>query len=201
MKILKYALIAVAVLILLFFAMGLFNSSVSYGSKITVDKDVKEAWAVAEDDSKYAQWLEGFQSIELLEGEYGEVGSKYKVVVKPGEDEENFEMIETVVSKKDFDHIEMHFDSDMMDFEQIMLFTETDGKASIETKSKVMGKGLMMRSMFATMETLFGAFTKQEGKNMEALKKLINENTTDYYPAPVVSETEATSLDEASESQ
>jgi len=34
--------------------------------------------------------------------------------------------------------------------------------------------------MFAAMEMLAGGFTSQETKNFEALKKLIEENTTDY---------------------
>ena len=38
----------------------------------------------------------------------------------------------------------------------------------------------MGRSMFALMHML-GMFEAQEAKNMEALKKLIEENTTDYY--------------------
>jgi hypothetical protein len=39
--------------------------------------------------------------------------------------------------------------------------------------------------MFALMEIFGGAFQAQEVKNIEALKRVIEENTTDYYPAPV----------------
>ena len=39
--------------------------------------------------------------------------------------------------------------------------------------------------MFGMMQTLGGAFDKQEAKNMEALKTLIESNTTDYFPEPV----------------
>ena len=46
--------------------------------------------------------------------------------------------------------------------------------------------------MFAIMETLGGAFSKQEQKNMDALKKLINENTDDYSPEAEAVEGEAT---------
>ena len=185
MKIVKYLLFALLAIFAFFLLTGLLKSSVSYGHTVTVDKPVKEAWAVSQDESKYAQWLDGFQSMELIEGEYGKVGSKYKIIVNPGEGQEDFEMIETLISKEDFDHVEMHFVSDMMDFEQTMTFEETEGKTTISTDSKVMGKGIMMRSMFATMEMLGGSFTAQEAKNIEALKKVIEENTTDYYPAPV----------------
>ena len=182
MKILKYLLYAVLGLIVIFFAVGLLKKSVSYGHEIQVKKPIKEAWAVTQDESKYDQWLEGFKSMELLSGEYMQVGSKYKVIVNPGEGQPEFEMTETVTSLKEFDHVSMHFDSDFMDFEQTISFAEKDGMTSVKTDSKVMGKGIMSRAMFAFMETLTGAFTAQETKNIEALKKVIEANTKDYYP-------------------
>ena len=188
MKILKYLLGVLALLILLFFVIGFLNPSVSYGHEIEVSKSIEEAWAVHKDDSKYAQWLDGFKSIEHISGEQEAVGSKYKVIVKPSEEEPEFEMIETVVSVKENDHISLNFDSEMMDFEQTTSFSERDGKTVIKTDSKVKGKGMMMRSMFALMEMLGGAFTAQEAKNIEQLKKVIESNTTDYFPTPVVEE-------------
>ena len=179
MKFLKYLLITIVVLVLAFFSLVLIYPVVDYGSEIVVSKSIEEAWAVSEDQSKYHLWLEGFQSMELIEGEFG---SKYKVIVNPGEGQPDFEMIETLISREDYDHINMHFDSDMMDFEQLITFSETEEGVSIKTESKVIGKGMMMQSMFAMMEKMGGAFTMQETKNQNALKKVIEENTTDYYP-------------------
>ena len=186
MKILKFLLSLIVILILIFFAIGFIKPTVSYGHEIEVDKSVKEAWAVHIDDSKYDQWLDGFKSIDLISGELNEVGSKYKVVVNPGEGQPDFEMIETLVDKKDFEYVNLNFDSDMMTFDQKTTFVESDGKTKIKTESKVGGKGIMMKSMFAMMEMLGGSFQAQEEKNLEALKKVINNNTTDYYPQPVM---------------
>ena len=191
MKILKYFLYVIVGLIVIFFVIGLVKSEVNYGHEISVNKSVKEAWAVSQDESKYDQWLAGFKSIDLISGEDGQVGSKYKVVVNPGEGQDDFEMIETVVSKKDFDHVTMVFDSEMMDFEQTITYTGDDKQATIKTDSKVKGKSAITRSMFALMEMFAGSFEAQEVKNIEALKNLIEENTTDYYPAPAVIEEEA----------
>ena len=199
MKLLKSILFIVVGLVVVFLLMGLIKSSVSYGHEISVSKSVEEAWAVTQDESKYAQWLKGFKSIELLSGEDGEVGSTYKVIVNPGEGQEDFEMIETVTAVEEFDHVELHFDSEMMNFEQVISFTETDEGATVKTDSKVMGKGIMMKAMFAWMEMLGGSFTAQETENLEALKTLIEENTTDYYPAPVVEEEEVMNEDAAEE--
>jgi hypothetical protein len=162
--------------------------TVNYGHEITVNKSLKEAWAVSQDDSKYGEWLAGFQSIELISGEKGAVGSKYKVTVNPGEGQDDFEMIETIEAIEEFELVDLHFDSDMMDFDQTMLFSGNDASATIKTESIVSGKGIMMRSMFAMMEMLTGSFTAQEEKNIEALKKVIEENTTDYFSSPVEEE-------------
>jgi hypothetical protein len=189
MKILKYLLYIIVGLIIIYFAFGLLKPTVSYGHEITVDKPLKEAWAVSQDHNKFVQWLDGFKSIELISGEEGQVGSKYKVIVNPGEGQDDFEMIETLVSMKEFEEVELHFDSEMMDFGQKILYSESDGKVTIKTESTVSAKGIMMRSMFAVMESLAGSFTSQEVKNIDALKKVIEENTTDYFPAaPVIYE-------------
>lgn len=190
MKILKYILFSLIGLVLLFLAVGLVNPSVSYGHEIKVNKSIKEAWAVSQDDSKYSQWLDGFKSMELISGEKYEVGSKYKVIVSPGEGQADFEMTETLVDIEDFDHVTMHFDSEAMDFEQTIFFSEENGETTVRSDSKVIGKNLMSRSMFALMELFMGAFQSQEARNFEALKTLIEENTTDYYPAPEIIEEE-----------
>ena len=198
MKILKYLLYIIILIVVIFFAIGIFKKTVSYGSEITVNKPIEEAWAVSQDESKYDQWLEGFKSMELISGEKFQPGSKYKIIVNPGNGEEDFEMIETLISIKENEHIEMHFDSEMMDFEQIMNFSEADGKTTITTESKVMGKGVMMRAMFGTMQMLLGAFDKQEQKNMDALKKLIDENSSENAIEPA-EEAAETAIDEAVE--
>lgn len=195
MKILKYLFGflfgAIALLILFFLAMGFLNPSVSYGHKIEVEKSIEEAWEVHKDVSKFGEWLDGFKNMELISGEPEAVGSKYKVTVQPDPNiPDLFEMVETVVAMKKNDHVTLTFDSDMMVFDQTTSFSEKDGKTVIETDSKVIGKGLMMRAMFAIMEKLGGSFTAQEAKNIEQLKKVIETNTTDYFLAPVVEEIE-----------
>lgn len=168
-------------LVLIFFAIGLLMPEVHYGHEITVNKSAKEAWAVSQDLSKYPQWLDGFVSETLISGERGKAGSKYKVIVNPGEGQDIFEMIETVDEIKENEYVKLHFESDPMNFEQKYSFSETDGKATMKSDATVKGKGIMMRSMFAIMEMLGGSFSKQEAKNLNNLKKVIEENTTDYF--------------------
>ncbi len=173
MRLLKVFLIIVALLCLAVVLVGTLKPSVSYGHEIKVNKPIEYVWKVLQDDSQYDQWLNGFKSIEHLTGEYNKVGSTYKVIVNPGEGQEDFEMIETLMSIKENDHITLHFDSDMMVFEQTTYLKEVDGLTSVRTDSKVKGKGVIMRAMFAAMETFTGSFTAGETKNIEALKVLL----------------------------
>jgi hypothetical protein len=182
MKILKYIIFFLLAILLLFFLVGLLKPSVSYGHEILTDKSIEESWAVSQDVSTYDQWLEGFKSMELISGNKYEVGSRYKVIVNPGEGQPDFEMIETLKAIKENEYVDMHFESDMMDFEQVISFAKKDGKTSVKTDSKVIGKGIVMKSMFALMEMLGGSFQAQETKNIEALKKLIDGNQKNYFP-------------------
>jgi len=188
MKFLKIAIFILLALFLVFFLLGIVKSTISYGHTVTVDKPIEEAWAVQKDTSKFRLWLEGFKSMEHISGEPEAVGSKYKVIVNPGEGQPDFEMIETVVAFEPNDYVQLRFDSDMMVFDQTTKFLETNGKTKITTSSTVKANGFMMRSMFAMMELFGSAFQKQEAKNMEALKKVIEENTTDYFTTPPVLE-------------
>ena len=182
MKILKYVLYGIIIIAALFLSMGIIQPTITYGHEISVDKPVEEAWGVGLDESKYHQWLEGYRSSELIEGEYAQAGSKYKVIVVPGPGQPEFEMIQTMVSLKEYNQVDLHFDSDFMEMDQTYQYTQKDGKTHVGSLAKVRAKGLITRSMFALMETLGGSFTKQERKNMEAFKTAIQENTTNYYP-------------------
>lgn len=58
-----------------------------------------------------------------------------------------------------------------------------DGKTHIKSSTITKGTGMFMRSMVSFMTN---AMQAQEDENMNNLKQLIEENTTDYFRAPVV---------------
>jgi len=65
-----------------------------------------------------------------------------------------------------------------MDYE--MLLSESAGKTTIKSKSTTRGNGLFAKSLISFMPSSMKA---QEDKNMNTLKKLINENTKQYFDA------------------
>ena len=90
-------------------------------------------------------------------------------------------MIQTLIRLDEYEEVEMHYNSAFMDFEQLFTYEETSDGTIVTSDAKVIGKNIMMRSVFAIMEGLMGSFSKQEMKNIEALKVIIEENRTDYF--------------------
>lgn len=180
MKILKYLLGTIAVLFIGFILIGVFKPSISYGSELEINKSVKEAWAVMNDESKTHLWLTGLKSSELVSGTVGEVGAVTKIVMAP-EGAEAMEMTETITAKKENEHMGLAFEADIVSSTLDMYFTEKDGKAIVRSSAVAHGKGMIMKSLMPIMKS---AMQKSDLEIMANLKKVIEENTTDYFPQP-----------------
>ena len=180
MKILKYLLALIVLLIAIFIIKGLMTPSVSYESEIVVDKPAKEAWAVMSDPTNLAKWIEGFKRTELVSGQENTVGAVSKVYV----DDNGKEMVmeETITAIKQNELMAMKFTMDFMDMDYEMHFNENDGKTTIRSKSTTKGNHIFAKSLISFMPSSMKA---QEDKNLNSLKKLINENTKDYFPVAV----------------
>ncbi|WP_299246713.1 SRPBCC family protein [uncultured Aquimarina sp.] len=181
MKYLKYLLIVVAVLALVFFGKGLLTPSVSYENEVVVDKPANESWAVMSDESNLPKWIDGFKRTELVSGTANTVGAVSNVYV----DENGTEMMmeETITALKLNEHMAMTFTMDFMDMDYEIFFKEEGGKTTISSKSTTMGNGIFAKSLISFMT---GAMKEQEDKNLNNLKKLIDENTKNYFPEPEI---------------
>ncbi len=184
MKYLKYVLGIIALLAILFIAKGFITPSITYSSEIVVDKLAKEAWAVMNDESKTSQWLKGIKKQEHISGKKGQVGGVTKYTFE--ENGEESIMVETIKALRPNEHIAMDFViEDVMEMDYQMDSSTKNGKTHIKSSTTVRGLGMVMRSMVSFME---GTMQAQEDENMNNLKALIEANTTDYFPAPVVIE-------------
>ena len=184
MKYLKYLAAILGILILFFIGRGFVTPSISYESEITVDKPIKEAWAVMNDESKLKQWLTGITNIEHVSGEKGTVGAKTKYTFDENGTETT--VVETIRSVTPDESIAMHFNMEgAMNMNYKVNFSEKDGKTHIKSYTTTTGEGMFMRSMVSFMR---GSFQTQEDTNMGNLQKLINENTTAYFSDPPAKE-------------
>ena len=181
MKYLKYILGIIALLLVLFIAIGFFKSDVSYDCEVVVDKPIEESWMVMQDEEKLSEWLEGFQKVEQVSGTPGTVGAVSNVhFITDGQ-----EMIikETIVDIKDNESIAMFFESDFMNMDYNLKMTTTDGKTKIGSTTKAKGNGFFSKSIMAIIGS---SLVAQEETNLANLKKTIEANTKDYFPVKEV---------------
>jgi len=180
MKYLKYFLLALLLIAIIFIAKGLLTPSIQYESEVTVNKSAAEAWAVMSDESKLPQWLKGFKKTELVSGQANTIGAISKVYIE--ENGQEMVMEETIESIKENEFLAMRFTMDFMNMEYEIHFKEKDGKTHIKTKSTTEGNGLIAKSIVSFMPK---AMKAQEDENLGNLKKLIEANTKNYFPEAV----------------
>ena len=180
MKILKYLLALIVILILLFIGKGLMTPSIAYECELQIDKPAKDAWAVMSDETKVSQWIKGFKRTELISGTANTVGAVSKMYVVEGGEEVMME--ETITAIEEFKHMAMTFTMDFMDMDYEISLNEEGGKTTMHTKSTTRGNGILARSIVSFMP---GAMKAQEEENLNNLKKLIEENTTNYFPESI----------------
>ena len=180
MKILKYVLGALGVLVIGFFLLGFLKSEVTYDCEIMVDKPIAEAWEVSQDVDKMADWLDGFQKIEQISGTPGEIGGISDVYfITDGQ-----EMIirEEIIDKVPNESVTMLFTSDFMDMDYTISMADADGKTKISSTTIARGNGMTSKSILALMTS---ALKTQEETNLNNLKNTIESNTKDYFPMEI----------------
>lgn len=176
MKYFKFFAIFCAALLVFFIAKGFITPSITYGSEIIVDKPIAEVWGVMNDESKVSLWLEGMTKMEHIGGEKGKVGQVTQYTYN--QDGQESIIVETMKSIKKEDHVAMDFVmEDVMTMDYRMDLSTKDGKTIVNSATTTKGIGMLMRSMISFMG---GSMQKQEDLNMSRLKKVIEENVTQY---------------------
>lgn len=171
MKYLKYGLMAIAILIIGFFILGLIKPQVSYQCEIIVDKSLAESWTVSQDESKMAAWLEGFQRIDHVSGSPGTVGAVSDVYfITDGQEMVIRETIKEIIPNQS---MSMSFASEFMDMEYRLAMEAIDGKTKISSTTAAVGNGIISKSIMALMS---GSIKAQEETNLSKLKETIENN-------------------------
>ena len=177
MKFLKYTLGVLAILVIVFFLLGLIKSELSYECEIIVDKPLVESWAVSQDEEKMSDWLIGFQKIQQVSGTPGTVGAISDVYfITDGQEMSIRETITNIVSEES---IAMSFASDFMDMDYKLTMSSIDGKTKISSSTTAIGNGMVSKSIMALMGNSIEA---QEETNLINLKNTIEKNSKNYFP-------------------
>jgi carbon monoxide dehydrogenase subunit G len=178
MKYLKYILGILAILVVGFFLLGLIKPELSYECEIMVDKPLAESCAVSQDIEKMPDWLPGFQKIEHVSGSPGTVGAISDVhFITDGQEMTIRETITDIVPDES---ISMSFASDFMDMDYKLTMTAIDGKTKISSNTTAVGNRMVSKSLMALMGNTIKI---QEETNLTNLKKTIEKNSKNYFPA------------------
>lgn len=174
MNILRYALVIVLFVILIFFGIGLFVPNISYMNDVYINKSVPETFEVFGDSSKLHRWVPNFKKIQLIQGRLNQIGSRYTMTVH--EDGEDFELTETIVDVQENVLYAMILENDLLTTEVQVTFGEENGQTHLEAYSVVRGKGMFMRSALALMKSGL----KEKGQiGYENFKKVVEDDDPD----------------------
>ena len=131
---------------------GLMNPTYNETITVEVDAPAEKTFAIFNKPGTMSEWLEGFISMELIEGEENEIGAKYKLTFE--ERGKQFSMIETIT---DFD-VNERVGFDLTDdhggnFHMDITFSEADGKTTIAETMTGSSSGIFGNAMMALMKS------------------------------------------------
>src|SRR5690606_20776416 len=123
----------IALLIIVFLAIGLIKPNVTYECEIMIEKSIEESWAVLQDTEKLPEWLPGFQKIEHISGTPGTKGAVSKVYFD--NNGESMTIQETITDIAPSESISMKYESDFMDMDYKLTVTSVNGKTMINSST------------------------------------------------------------------
>ncbi|MEO5569360.1 MAG: SRPBCC family protein [Bacteroidia bacterium] len=167
-KFLKYFVIVIVLIVVIFFSLGLLFRSHQYTISTTVNAPVEKTFAIFNDTTKLHEWLTGFKYMENIRGKPNEVGSKWKVVfVDHGKE---ISMNETVTAFKQDELVSFNIANDFMKSKNEIRFIPKGNSTEIIAKVSYRGTHIIQKSIL----TLFsGSVKKQQEESYILLKQLV----------------------------
>ncbi len=165
-KILLGIILLIAVAALVFFAPGVMSGDLENETRITINRPRDEVWTKFQDESKMGEWLEGFKSIEPIEGPPRTVGSKFKLTFV--NDGQEIVMTETMTAYKEGEHFAFNLANDVMYSDIDIKLIDKGPETELIQKEKYHGQNVFWHALFFWMKTSMANHSEQ---NMVRFKK------------------------------
>ncbi len=146
MKIFKYIALLLFALLVIFFAIGLFNPSVTYSNKIVIDATPSKSYTVFMDTARMKEWMPGYSSFKLLKGKAMEKGSTWKLVLL--QDGQEYEMNETITTIIPDVQYSFDLENAVLKNSIDMYFIAKGSQTELVANNTVRGNNIMWRSLF-----------------------------------------------------
>lgn len=144
-----------------------------YTNEVIINADRATVVDMFDNEENIKKWQPGFISMERIEGEHGQVGSKYKMNYKMGKRE--IEMIETILEKDLPNKFVGTYEAKNVWNHIVNNFEEMpDGKTKYWTENEFKMSGFMKIMAFF----MPGAFKKQSQKYLVLFKEFVEKETS-----------------------
>ena len=142
MKFFKYTSFFILSIIVLLIIIGLSLPDASYSNSIEVNKSPEKAWSLFADESKMAEWVTGFKSINKIGGEENMPGSKYELVISEGG--EDVVLTEEVTAIKENELYFFKFYNEDVSGTSEIIFSPTSTGTNITANNTLKGNGFLL---------------------------------------------------------
>ena len=178
-KFMKYVGITLLVIILVFFSLGLFVPSVSYESKVVVNKPVETSFGVFTNALKLEDWITGLKGIGWISGNQNEIGSKWKFIIT--RNGTAYEMVQTLDGFKTNELFAFKTDNDLFTNQADVKFINKGTSTEIIATSRLNGNNIFWRSVFFIGQSYLAA---QDQEMYDKLKGVIEKEEVKEEPLP-----------------
>jgi uncharacterized membrane protein len=164
MKILKRVGIAIGVLVVIFFSIGVINPVFEYGNAISINSPKENVWAIYSEKKK--EWVEGFDSQKLISGSPFTKDAEYETKIVSGEE---MIMHEKITSVEPNTSIVWSLDNDVLTSTYSYAFNGDSTQTGVTTNYQITGKNAFMKSVLYLSKSYL---KKQDAKMLTRLKEI-----------------------------
>ena len=169
MKILFYVVGFIATCFLGFYIIGVVKPLVNYETSITINRSAEQTWSVLSNDSLMGQWIQGFEKIEITNGEPFKKGSTYKIHLKDARQSfiNDYEVINVMPNEL----YEYQLDNNVLKNHITITFSSPqEFTTTLKITNSVEAKNWFLSSLFVFFKS---QFQKQDEITYTALKTLV----------------------------
>ena len=145
-KVLKYTGAVILILVVVFFSAGLIFPTVTYETKVTINKPVEATFGAFTNSLKIIEWVPGLVGIGWVSGTQNEAGSKWLFIIKIRG--EKYEMNQILNAIKKNELFSITTTCEMFSSDVDVKFVNKGSSTELVATSKLTGTNWFWRSVF-----------------------------------------------------
>ena len=169
MKVFKYTLVLIGLVILVFLLIGAFSKTTEFKQEYSINQSTELVFGAFMDPRRMQDWVEGLEKIEPLNGFMNGIGSQY--MISFNYKNRKFTILQKVVGFQWKKHLDLMFYPPHMNIRMDLLFEEKSNSTHIFLNTSINGDNLFWRSILFLKKP---AIKKIINKNIENLEQMLN---------------------------